>query len=286
MNLYSMKKYTLGLYEKALPDTLEWSEKLRIAKEVGYDFIEISIDESEERLSRLDMSKENRLNLVKQMYEFGIPIRSLCLSAHRKYPLGSLDDETVNKSLEIMEKAIQFADDLGVRIIMLAGYDVYYSKSTPETVERFKENLKIAVEMASAKGIVLGFETMETEFMNTVDKSMNYVNLVNSPFLGVYPDSGNIKNAAVTYDSNVYDDICKGTGKVMALHLKETIPGHFREIPYGTGHVDFERMIDTAWKIGVRRYVTEFWYVGQENWLDDVKDAYKRMTQILDEKAG
>ena len=48
--------------------------------------------------------------------------------------------------------------------------------------------------MAAEKGIVLGFETMETPFMDTVEKAMRYVNLVSSPYLGVYPDIGNLKN--------------------------------------------------------------------------------------------
>ena len=50
----------------------------------------------------------------------------MCLSGHRKYPLGSHDKEIQKKSLEIMKKAIDFAADLGIRIIQLAGYDVYY----------------------------------------------------------------------------------------------------------------------------------------------------------------
>ena len=76
------------------------------------------------------------------------------------------------QGMEIMEKAIQLADDLGIRVIQLAGYDVYYEESTPETVKRFGENLKKCEQMAARSGIVLGFETMETEFMNTVEKAM------------------------------------------------------------------------------------------------------------------
>ena len=46
------KSYALGLYEKAMPD-VSWEEKLKIAKEAGYDFVEISIDATEERISRV-----------------------------------------------------------------------------------------------------------------------------------------------------------------------------------------------------------------------------------------
>lgn len=55
-----MKEYTLGLYEKSMPNYLTWEEKLNCAKECGFDTIEISIDETEEKLSRLDMSIEER----------------------------------------------------------------------------------------------------------------------------------------------------------------------------------------------------------------------------------
>ena len=76
-----MKKYSLGLYEKAMPGTLNWKEKLETAKEAGYDFVEISIDATEEKIARLDMTKEERFEIIKVMYEVGIPIRTMCVSA-------------------------------------------------------------------------------------------------------------------------------------------------------------------------------------------------------------
>ena len=39
-----MKRYHIGLYEKAMPASLSWREKLECAKKCGYDFVEISID--------------------------------------------------------------------------------------------------------------------------------------------------------------------------------------------------------------------------------------------------
>lgn len=278
------KTYTLGLYEKSMPASLSWKEKLMAAKKAGFDFVEISIDETEEKLSRLLMTKEERLKLVQIMYEVGVPIRTMCLSGHRKYPLGSNDPKVCQRGMEIMEQAIHLADDLGIRIIQLAGYDVYYEQGSKETKERFEKNLEKAVHMAASVGILLGFETMETEFMNTVEKSMNYVSKINSSYLNVYPDSGNIKNASVTYGTDVLEDLKKGAGHLTSLHLKETVPGKFREIPFGTGHVDFESMIKTAWELGVRKYVTEFWYTGNEKWEEDLSFAYNMMRAILDTK--
>ena len=279
-----MNAYSIGLYEKAMPASLTWREKLECAKACGYDFVEISIDEKDDKLARLDWSADERRELVALMEEVGIPIRSMCLSGHRKYPLGASDPAVQQRSMEIMEKAIQLADDLGIRIIQLAGYDVYYEDSTPQTKANFIHNLKTAAEMAAVKGIVMGFETMETDFMNTTWKSMFYVNMVNSPYLGVYPDSGNLTNAAVSYRINVLDDLESGRDHIVALHLKETVPGKFREIPFLTGHVDFPAVIAKAWDLGVRRYVTEMWDVGKPTWKEDIIFANTQMRALLDQQ--
>ena len=277
-----MKKYYLGVYEKAIPGNLSWREKLEAAKAAGYDFLEISIDETDAKLARLEWTEEERFELVKTMKEVGVPIRSMCLSGHRKYPLGASDPAVEARSMEIMEKAIQLADDLGIRIIQLAGYDVYYEEGNEETRARFERNLRKSAAMAATAGIVMGFETMETEFMNTVEKSMYYVNKVNNPYLGVYPDMGNITNAAVSYGKNVLDDIKTGEGHMFAAHLKETVPGVFREVQFGTGHVDFPATIKACWDAGIRRYVTEMWYIGNPEWRKDLDEAVGMMRPILD----
>jgi len=277
-----VKTYTLGLYEKSMPGYLSWRDKLSTAKKSGFDFLEMSIDETDEKLARLDMSKAERFELFKIMVDENIKIHTMCLSAHRKYPLGSSNSKTSHRSMEIMKKAIQLASDLGIRIIQLAGYDVYYEQSNEHTKRLFLENLEKATLLASSEGIILGFETMETEFMNTVEKAMKYVNFISSPYLNVYPDSGNLKNASVTYKTDLYEDIKSGKGRLVAVHLKETVPGKFREIPFGAGHVNFTDIIKTAWSLGVRKYVTEFWYTGNDTWIEDLHNVNTMMTGIFD----
>lgn len=162
--------------------------------------------------------------------------------------MGCPDVEKQKRGIEIMEKAVEFAAALGIRTIQLAGYDVYYEEGSEKTRADFLKNLKLAALMAAKEGVQLGFETMETPFMDNVKKAMDYVKKVNSPYLGVYPDSGNITNAALLYQDDVAEDLRRGAGHIVAVHLKETVPGKYREIPYGTGHVDFEKIIGTAWE--------------------------------------
>lgn len=279
-----MKKYQLGLYEKAMPSNWSWIEKLTAAKTAGYDFLEISIDETDDKLSRLNNQAE--LDSIKHAIEVtGFPIRTMCLSGHRKYPLGSNNEQTVVRSLEIMEHAIDMADQLGIRIIQLAGYDVYYEEGSDVTRDRFERNLRLAVEMAAKKSIVLGFETMEIAFMDTVTKAMNYVDLINSPYLQVYPDMGNLTNASKLYGHDVLMDIQRGKGHIAAAHIKETVVGHYREIPFGTGHVDFHACISTFWKLGVRMFTAEFWYDKNTDAMEVLKYNQQFVSQRIEESA-
>lgn len=281
-----MKRYTIGLYEKAMPPELTWKEKLEAARDAGYDYLELSIDATDEKINRIYMPREERLELVGCMYDTGLPIRSMCVSALTKYSIGNEDPNLCRKGMEILEKAIGLADDLGVRNIMIPGYDVYYGVSTSQTKKRFLKNLQKATNIAAAYGVMIELETMENDFMNTVWKAMYYVQQIDSAYLGVYPDSGNIKNAAVTLGVDEAEDLQTGKGHVTSLHLKETIPGKFREIPYGTGHVDFEKIIRAAWDIGIRKYVTEFWYQGSKDWRRDLVDTNLRMRKILNEMSS
>ena len=57
-------KRRLGLYEKSMPDGLSWREKLAAGREAGFDWLEMSVDESDARLSRLEWSPRERRELV------------------------------------------------------------------------------------------------------------------------------------------------------------------------------------------------------------------------------
>lgn len=268
------REYRLGLYEKAMPDLDSWEEKLCLAADSGFDWLEISVDESDKKLSRLYGTGEE-LRAIRQAVEHtSVPIHTMCLSAQRKYPMGSRDGKIRARSMEILERAIDMAAQLGIRLIQLAGYDVYYEKHGEDTRRYFEENLALAAALAARAGVTLGFETMETPFMDTVGKSMHYVTSVCSPYLGVYPDLGNLKNAAVLYGSDVTGDLKQGAGHILAAHLKETRPGIYRDMRFGSGgHTEYVPGIAELWKQGVRMFTGEFWDHGEGDYRRILREA-------------
>lgn len=254
---------SLGIYEKAMPESFSVAEKLRLAKSAGFDCMEISIDETDKKMSRI-FDAELRREIIKAKADEGLPIKTMCLSGHRKYPLGSHDAETRKKSLEIMQAAIDFSYDVGIRIIQLAGYDVYYENGDSDTAAWFCENLRKCTDMAAKAGVYMGFETMETDFMNSATKAKKYVDMMASPYMKIYPDIGNIRNATDDY----LGDLRAVRGDIIAAHLKETVEGVFRDMEYGQGRVDFEGCIKELLSQGVRIFTCEFWYDGKTEPLE------------------
>lgn len=279
------KPYLLGMYEKAVPADLTFEEKLRACKEGGFDWMEISIDETDEKISRLYWSDKEKNALVETMKEVKQPIYTMCFSAQRKYSLGSLGKEKHDKAIEIMELAIDFASDIGIRIIQLAGYDCYYEEANEETKEEFKKNLKIATRMAARKGVLLAFETMmDRDFIDTVEKAMEYVNYCESPYLGVYPDIGNLAGARndFGYTKTVNEDLLTGKGHILACHLKETKPKTDRSVVWGTGLTDYESNLKVLKDLGVRMFNGEFWCDYPDRWEENLKDSSTFLREKLD----
>lgn len=275
---------SLALYEKAIPSGKSFEEMFEITKACGFDRFEISVDETDARLSRLDMTPHEISRLGALSRKSGTPIRTMCLSGHRKYPLGSSDPAIRARSMEIMKKAVDFCQDASIPIIQLAGYDVYYEESTEETVKWFTENLIRSVDYAASKGVVLAFESMETPFMDTVEKIMKYVDLVGSPWLGVYPDIGNLKNAAVLYGLDVTEELLKGKGHTFAVHLKETKPGVYRDMNYGTGgHTEYVPCIKAALDMGVRMFTGEFWYQQGQDYMKVISESNEFLRNVIRE---
>ncbi len=228
-----MKPY-ISLYEKALPDTMSLSEKADLLLRCGYDGMEISVDESDARLARV-LDAETYRNTVAELRSMSAPVRTMCLSGQRRFPFGSRDPEIRQRSLTLVQRAIDFSYDAGIRIIQIPGYDVWYEERGEDTRAYFAEGLERAVTYAARSGVILAFETMENDFMNTSEKALAYVKQIASPYLQIYPDTGNITNGT----GDPVGDLRASRGFIAAAHLKDTKPGIFRDLEYGEGRVDF-----------------------------------------------
>ena len=228
----------VGLYEKALPAPWSWDKRLAMAAEAGYDFLEISIDESDERLARLDWPAAAKADLRRSIAAAGVPILTMCLSGHRKYPLGSGSPQVRARAEAIMRRAIEFSADVGVRIVQVAGYDVFYEESDEGSAARFIEGLCRAAEWASQAGVMLALENVDVPLSESLARCMAIVRQVDSLWFQIYPDMANV--AAAGYDPVAELALCDG--HLVAVHVKDSLPRTIRRVPFGAGIVPFERV--------------------------------------------
>ena len=278
--MYDLNKFPLGIYEKALPKNISWRDRLKYAKELGFDFVEISIDETDERLARLDWNLEERKEFINAILETGVRVPSMCFSGHRRFPLGSESSEIRKKSLELMKKAIELAVDLGIRNIQMAGYDVYYEVGNEKTRQLYIDGMRQSLKWAEQDNVMLSIEIMDHPFMNSITKYLEFDQILDSPFLTVYPDIGNL----TAWGNDVRSELLKGKHKISAIHLKDTLavienfPGKFKEVPFGEGCVDFVEFFKLLKEINYNGpLLIEMWTEKSENPLKEIEKAKKWM---------
>lgn len=245
----------LGIYEKALAPQ-PWPAFFDTAARLGFDFAEISLDDSERRLARLDWDIAACRDMSKTARDAGLRLFAACLSGHKRYPLGSQDDAIAAKALSMLERATIFCTEAGIRVLQLAGCDVFYEPAGSETRKRFLDQLGTALRWAESYGVMYAIEPLEHAWLCDVSTCLEVVRHFESPWLKVYPDVANMAGMGI----DPIAELEKGLNDSIAIHLREALPEFFMNVPFGTGIVDFDGIFSMlAAKNWRGPFVIEMW---------------------------
>ena len=267
----------LGIYEKALRsgplavsgsrvDAEAWRVFLDQVPRAGFSFLDLSIDESPEREARLDWDAGQCRTVRRAAEAAGTFIGGICLSLHRRIGPGSADPDVRRRAREVMARGLQVCHDLGVPVIQLAGYYCYYEDPNPDAERWYAQLLADAVPTAARLGVVMGIENVDGDDVTSLTKAMEFVDAVDSPYLQLYPDLGNIAEQGL--DPGV--ELAAGEGHMVAMHAKDVRPGEPRRVEMGAGVVDWDRSFALLAAQG---------WSGRlmiEMWNDDVPDSLSR----------
>ncbi|MGA2380021.1 MAG: L-ribulose-5-phosphate 3-epimerase [Spirochaetia bacterium] len=268
-----------GIYEKALPGQLSWSERLAAAADSGYQFVEISIDESDDRLARLQWPRGARQDLHRALAAAPASIDTMCLSAHRKYALGSASTSQRRQALEIMRRAVDFAAEFGIRIVQVAGYDVHYEESTEQTRALYMESILRSAEWARRSCVTLALENVDCAVVDSIEKGMRFVQAADTPWFQMYPDIGNL----TAMEKDVTRELLAGGRHIVGVHLKDTRLREFRRVPFGEGLVDFDGAFRTLKRMGYGGpFMVEMWNEAVEDPVATVSAALQWLADKLD----
>ena len=267
-----------GIYEKALkPGT--FSEMFSDARKAGYDSLELSIDATDERLRRLDWSKQEIGRVWQAASENNMKILTMCLSGHKRFPLGSSNPQVVEQGMAVMQKAIDLSVRLGIRVFQLSGFDVYdQEERTTETQKRYVDNIYRATKMAERDCVTLAIEPVEGNLLAVKD-TMEVVKQIDSLFLQIYPDVANILSLGI----DPLEELPYGKGHIAAVHMRESLPGIYdATLPFGTANLDFDGVFRKLDEIGfVGPLVVEMWNIDRPEYMEYIIQAREYMEEHI-----
>ncbi|WP_082181149.1 L-ribulose-5-phosphate 3-epimerase [Actinomyces timonensis] len=261
----------LGIYEKALrgpaPVTpRQWRDFLAQVAQGGFSFLDLSIDESPEREARLEWSAEQWRAVRRAAEDAGVMIGGICLSIHRRIAPGSADPATRQRAREVMAQGLRACHEVGAPVLQIAGYYCFYEEPGPDSARWYAELLADSVPLAARLGVVMGIENVDGVGVTSITRAMELVEQIDSPFLQVYPDLGNIAEQGLDPDV----EVPAGRGHMVAMHAKDVRRGEPRRVEMGTGIVDWDRSFALLAHQG---------WAGRlmiEMWNDDAPDSVAR----------
>lgn len=131
--------------------------------------------------------------------------------------------------------------------------------------------MKDSVAMAAKAGVSLAMEIMDTAFAGTILRATHYLRAIPSPYFKIYLDIGNLTQFGADPES----ELELGIADIVAIHVKETKPGLFKSVPFGTGTVRFADLFTKLNELGYQgRFMVEMWADNSRNYNVDETVAY------------
>ena len=194
---YGMKK-SVNLWAFPYPQRMTLRECLQLAKEAGFDGIELNYD-LESDLSPKAGTKEFK-EIRKMADDIGIAISGLCSFLFWPYPLTSNDTAKRSRGMELAGKMAQAAHDLGVENLLVVPGAVHIPwrddhEPVPNDVcdRRAREAVQKLLPQAEKLGVYLNIENIFFNgYLMTPMEMAQFVDSFGSDHVRVHFDTGNI----------------------------------------------------------------------------------------------
>jgi len=194
---YKMKK-SINLWAFPYPDQMNLRQCLELAKDAGFDGIELNYDLDSE-LSPKSGTKEF-IQIRNMAEEIGIEISGLCSFLFWPYPLTSNDSAERAKGMELATKMTRAAHDLGTENLLVVPGAVHMPwredhEPTPNDVcdRRAREAIGQLLPLAEKLKVHLNMENIFFNgYLMSPMEMVDFVDSFSSQYVQVHFDTGNI----------------------------------------------------------------------------------------------
>lgn len=194
---YDMKK-SINLWAFPYPQRMNLRQCLRLARDAGFDGIELNYDLDNDLSPRSGPSEFRAVR--KAADEVGIAVSGLCSFLYWPYSLTDNDPARRARGLELAGKMIEAAHELGTEnLLTIAGstYIPWLPEREPVPIDvcdrRAREAMGKLLPLAEKRGVSLNVETIWFNGYLTTPAEMNaFVDSFGSDRLRVHFDTGNV----------------------------------------------------------------------------------------------
>jgi len=265
----------IGMNSGTFPATMTPSQKVEATARVGATGLELNIDTNQLWTQRLDQAARKALRL--QAQDAGVTLTSLCMNAHWVFNLASPDARIRDLGVSLLLDAIQMADEVGARAILVPGCD--QDQSPENRWELFRDGLMQAVGAAQKYGIQLALEAVGRPFLLDTAKLLQMIDdCGGAACLGIYLDVGNSTGSGL----DPVAEIRAAGSRTVLTHVKDWNPANRNERLLGAGAVDFGASLAALRAIGYADYLL----VELPPAPEDAETVARHSVQFLQELLG
>ena len=259
-----MKK---GINAWCFPTDFTIEKCMMLAKQAGFDSIELNISEVSKEKGfidtlkfeenygfTLDANDETLMDIYKLSLKIGIEISSVSTSLHWSYPVTSNDELVAGKGIEIIKKMIHAAKVFHTDAILVVPGIVDESVSYKTAYERSIEAFKEIGKMAQQEKVYVCLENVWNKFLLSPIEMNEFIDKIGCGFVQAYFDVGNVLDFSYP---EYWIEILKS--KIKRVHVKDynrkvgNINGFCNLLQ---GNVNWKKVMESLHNINYDGYVT------------------------------
>jgi hexulose-6-phosphate isomerase len=243
-----------------LPKELSYAQRFALAREVGFEAIEMQTVTREDESAEIKEAARNAK----------LRIHSVMNMDHWRLPLSSSDADVVRRSVLGMETSLRNAAAWGADTVLLVPAVVDATTSYRDAYERSQRVIRERLlPMARDLKVVIAIEEVWNKFLLSPIEFARYVDEFDSPWLKAYFDVGNVVLYAFPQDW-----IRTLGARIVKLHLKDFSldrrNGTFAWKAIGEGDIDWIEVRRALHDIKYSGYATTEVSGGDAAYLKDV----------------
>jgi L-ribulose-5-phosphate 3-epimerase len=249
-----------------LPKELSYEERFRVAREAGFDAIEM------QTIARADEAAEVRDAAMRT----GLRIHSVMNADHWRFPLSSSDPDVVSRSVAGMDTSLRNAALWGADAVLLVPAVVDATTSYRDVWTRSQQVIRDRLlPRARELKVIVAVEEVWNKFLLSPLEFARYVDELDSPWLKAYFDVGN-----VVFYGYPQDWIRSLGTRIAKVHLKDfhldRPNGRFAWTNIGDGDIDWREVRRAFEEVGYRGYFTTEVAAGDTAYLRDLAGRLDR----------